>query len=91
MGKTGASGAKGPQGPAGTSGASIHTSGGIPSGSCTSGDTDIDLANGEVYTCTASAWVDAGNSIKGAPGIDGTDTGAESIVLKGAATLRRSS
>jgi Divergent InlB B-repeat domain/Collagen triple helix repeat (20 copies) len=76
-GPAGPAGATGPAGPAGangTSGAngsngtSIVTSPGSPTGACTTGDSDVDLANGEVYTCTAAAWTDSGSSIKGPQG-----------------------
>lgn len=76
-GQTGPAGPQGPagqQGPAGTNGtngASVLTSSGVPSGACSTGDSDIDLANGEVYTCTASAWTDTGNSIQGPAGPTG--------------------
>ncbi len=40
------------------------TSDGAPTGSCTSGDTDVDLSNGEVYSCESSAWTDSSYSIK---------------------------
>ena len=47
-------------------------------GSCTTGDTDVlinDTAanNGEVYSCSSSAWSDTGTSIQGPPGANGTD------------------
>jgi hypothetical protein len=48
------------------------TSSGAPTGSsCTSGDTDIDLATGEVYSCTLSAWADTGDNITGPAGPNG--------------------
>jgi hypothetical protein len=46
----------------------VLTSSGAPTGSCTSGNTDIDLTTGEVYSCVSSAWVDSGHSIKWAAG-----------------------
>jgi hypothetical protein len=68
----------------GTNGTSIVTSQGVPSGNCNSGDTDVDLANGEVYTCNsdnlkqegiggsaAPPWTDTGSSIEGPPGAPG--------------------
>jgi hypothetical protein len=67
-------GPAGQQGPKGISGSSIVTSQGAPSGSCTTGDTDIDLADGEVYTCTASAWTDIRSSVKGPPGPPGASS-----------------
>jgi hypothetical protein len=74
QGPAGPAGATGPQGPPGTSGTngtngtSIVTSPGAPTGACTNGDSDVDLANGEVYTCTASAWADTSSSIQGPAG-----------------------
>jgi collagen type VII alpha len=59
------------QGPAGPTGASIVTSPAVPASPCTTGNSDVDLANGEVYTCTASAWVDTGSSIRGPAGAIG--------------------
>lgn len=58
----------GPPGPAGANGSSVVTSSGAPTTGCTTGNTDVDLANGEVYTCTASVWVDSGSSIEGPAG-----------------------
>jgi hypothetical protein len=81
-GSAGATGAQGPQGPAGTNGSSVVTSPGtVAGGSCTTGDTDIDLADGEVYTCTAGTWNDTGSSLQGPPGVfpDNTETSAVSI------------
>ncbi|MGB6455045.1 MAG: hypothetical protein WBH47_11225 [Streptosporangiaceae bacterium] len=60
-------------GPAGTAGTSLVTSADEPSTTCNVGDTDIDLATGEVYTCVSSAWSDTGNSIQGAAGTNGTN------------------
>jgi Collagen triple helix repeat (20 copies) len=70
-GPAGPAGAAGPTGSAGANGSSIVTSPGAPSGACTTGDSDIDLANGEVYTCTALAWTDTGSSIQGSQGPQG--------------------
>jgi hypothetical protein len=56
-GKPGVAGAQGPQGAAGANGAngaSVETSVGVPSDFCTNDNTDIDLSDGEVYTCTAN-------------------------------------
>jgi hypothetical protein len=67
-------GTQGPAGASGTSGSSVVTSSGAPSGTCTPGDTDIELnnggaGNGEVYTCSASAaWADTMQSIQGPQG-----------------------
>jgi len=73
---------QGPQGPAGTNGTngtSIVTSAGEPSGTCSNGDTDVDLANGEVYTCNSSAWSDTMSSIQGPPGVPGTGATVTSL------------
>jgi hypothetical protein len=67
-GPKGAKGAIGRPGTHGTNGADVITSAAAPTGKCTSGDTDIDLANGEVFTCTAAAWSDTGSSIEGPMG-----------------------
>lgn len=67
-GAPGPKGAGGRAGSPGTNGASVLTSAAAPTGTCTSGDTDIDLANGEVFTCTAAAWSDTGSSIEGPMG-----------------------
>lgn len=64
----------GPPGTTGARGESIHTSAGDPTGGCTSGDVDVDLANGEVYNCTSSAWVDSGSTLRGANGINVTSS-----------------
>jgi hypothetical protein len=83
-GKTGAQGPAGASGSPGANGSGVLTSTGVPSGSCTTGDTDVDRATGEVYNCTASAWVDTGQSIKGpagAPGTNGTSVYAEFFAL----------
>jgi Collagen triple helix repeat (20 copies) len=92
IGPTGATGAAGPAGPAGAAGmtgpagASVLTSASSPSGSCTNGDTDIDIANGEVYTCgssESSEWGDTGSSIQGPPGQNGTNGTNGNTVLNG--------
>ena len=78
-GKVGATGAKGPQGPSGVAGpdgqdgVSFDSGAGVPSGFCAEGDSDIDLANGEVYSCRTSTWGDAGQSLMGPAGRNGTD------------------
>lgn len=64
-------GATGAAGTSGTNGSSIVTSSGVPSGSCTTGDSDVDLTSGEVYTCASSAWNDAGFNLKGSSGARG--------------------
>ena len=61
-------GATGATGPAGAPGSSILTSPNPPSGPCTTGDSDVDLASGEVYSCVSGAWSDAGASLKGPSG-----------------------
>ena len=63
-GTNGTNGTDGTNGTNGTDGSSVRTSAGVPTGSCTTGDTDIDLANGEVYSCESSAWTDTTQSIK---------------------------
>ena len=40
------------------------TSDGVPTGTCTSGDTNIDLTTGEVFTCVSASWTDSGHTIK---------------------------
>jgi hypothetical protein len=42
----------------------VLTSDNAPAGSCTSGDSDIDLSDGEVYSCESTAWTDSDYSIK---------------------------
>jgi hypothetical protein len=75
-GATGNTGMQGPAGPVGPPGASMVTSVAVPTTSpCTNGDTDVDLTDGEVYTCTASAWTDSTQSIQGPAGATGA-TGA---------------
>src|ERR1019366_3593410 len=64
---------KGAAGAAGANGSSVVTSTAGPSNPCTTADTDVDLSNGEVYTCVASAWSDTGSSIKGAAGAAGAN------------------
>ena len=73
------------QGPPGMNGSSIVTSAGAPTGACTTGNTDVDLGNGEVFTCTASAWVDTGSSIKGPKGDSGAPGPSSLTVLQGSA------
>lgn len=74
-GFTGSPGPEGPAGPTGEPGAngkSLVTSDGAPTGYCTHGDTDIDLTNGEVWTCEDSTWSDTGHTIKWNAGSDVT-------------------
>jgi hypothetical protein len=70
-GATGAQGTNGTNGSNGANGTSIVTSPGFPPSPCVTGDSDVDLADGEVYTCTASAWVDTDASIEGPAGPQG--------------------
>ena len=92
-GVQGTQGATGPVGPAGTpgtngtNGSNVLTSAGVPSDACTTGDTDIDLANGEVYSCVALAWSDTGNNITGPKGSQGPigNTGPSGIPFTHAA------
>ena len=66
-----AGGLPGPEGARGTAGAdgtNVLTSDSAPTGNCTSGDTNIDLSTGEVYSCVSGAWTDAGYSIKWSAG-----------------------
>jgi hypothetical protein len=79
-GPAGVPGSAGANGTNGTNGTSLVTSSGDPTSSCTSGDTDINLANGEVYSCsTESAWVDTMSSIEGAQGPAGTGATVSSL------------
>jgi hypothetical protein len=75
QGPAGAKGATGATGPAGANGSSVLTTTGAPTGSCVSGNTDIDLKNGEIYSCTSGTWTDTGSSIQGPQGATGA-TGA---------------
>jgi len=76
-GVQGTQGATGPVGPAGTpgtngtNGSNVLTSQGAPTGACTTGDTDIDISGGEVYSCVSSAWSDTNNNITGPQGKQG--------------------
>jgi hypothetical protein len=67
-------GPAGTHGTNGTNGTIVVTSPGAPSGACTTGDTDIDLANGEVNSCVTSAWNDSGSSVEGPAGSPGPST-----------------
>jgi hypothetical protein len=102
QGPAGATGAIGPQGPAGlagvpglngsngTNGSNIVTSPGAPSGFCNAGDTDVDLADGEVYSCNVAAvlpnftWADTGFSIEGPAGPAGAAGAAGAAGTPGA-------
>jgi hypothetical protein len=74
QGLAGAAGPQGLAGPAGqngkdgTNGSSVLTSSGPPSGTCTTGDSDVDVTTGEVWSCSASAWADTGSSLDGPQG-----------------------
>lgn len=70
-GINGTDGRSGTNGTNGTNGASVITSSIAPSSPCTSGNTDVELDSGEVWTCTSSAWTDTGSSIKGPAGASG--------------------
>ena len=61
-------GPAGPSGSDGANGTNVMTSATTPSGLCSSGDSDIELDNGEVWNCASSAWVDSGSAIVGAQG-----------------------
>jgi hypothetical protein len=82
-GAPGQVGATGPKGPAGangangTNGSSILTGSGVPTGSCNTGDSYVDLTytasepTGEVYNCVAATWIDSGHTIEGPQGPQG--------------------
>ncbi len=88
-GSQGPQGIQGPPGPAGVSGAtgpagaSVLTSPAFPPNPCISGNTDIDLANGDVYSCSASVWSPTGSSLQGPPGTNGTNGTNGNTVLNG--------
>ena len=87
----GPAGTNGSDGSDGSNGASVLTSDGAPTGSCTSGDSDVDLSNGEVYSCESSAWTDTGQSVQGPAGTNGSDgsdgsNGASVLTSDGAPT-----
>lgn len=66
-GPPGTNGTNGTDGTNGKDGNSVLTSSAAPTGSCNTGDTDIDRATGEYYSCTASAWADTGQNIQPPP------------------------
>jgi hypothetical protein len=78
-GPQGATGATGPQGATGQTGAqgprgaSFVTSDGAPTGTCTTGDSDVDYTTGEEYQCQGGSWTDTGNSLQGPPGLSSAD------------------
>ena len=85
-------GPQGPQGSAGTPGANgtnIVTSADVPTDACNSGDIDVDLTNGEVYTCGAGAGFDSGQNSTGGGGSGATssigwiDTGSSIVGPQG--------
>jgi hypothetical protein len=59
--QTGPAGQAGTNGSNGTDGSSVVTSAGVPASACNLGDTDVDLATGEVYTCVAGSIASAGS------------------------------
>ena len=62
------------RGPQGTTDERIeraHQLGRRPVGTCTTGDSDVDVTTGEVYNCVGSAWQDSGGSIQGPQGVQG--------------------
>ena len=67
-GPAGPAGLPGAPGTAGTNGTNVVTSPGAPSGSCTTGNTDIELDNGEVWSCPATTWINSLFSIRGPAG-----------------------
>ena len=75
-------GSAGQNGTNGTNGSSVVTSAGVPSTACNPGDTDVDLATGEVYTCvagggsTGTAGSGAGAGKAGPAGNVWSDTGS---------------
>jgi Phage Tail Collar Domain/Collagen triple helix repeat (20 copies) len=80
QGAAGAPGATGPQGVAGpdgtdgtdgSDGTNVLTSSGAPTGSCTTGDADIDITTGDVWKCDAGGWTATGSSIEGPQGAPG--------------------
>ncbi len=82
QGPAGPAGAAGATGPAGPAGSSIVTSASFPPSPCmTAGDTDIDLADGEVYTCTTTgaAWTNTGSSVLGPQGPAGAGASVSSL------------
>jgi len=64
-------GPAGVQGMSGLNGSSMLASTTVPSGSCTSGDTTVDITTGEVYDCVSSAWADSSYSLMGPAGQNG--------------------
>ena len=71
VGATGAQGPAGARGMNGVNGSSFLSSAAAPSGSCTSGDTDLELDSGEVWSCVSGSWSDTGSSLRGPQGAPG--------------------
>ncbi|MGB6454913.1 MAG: hypothetical protein WBH47_10555 [Streptosporangiaceae bacterium] len=88
-GPQGQPGQAGQPGSAGADGSSIVTSPDVPTAACNSGDIDVDLANGEVYTCGAGAGFDSGQNSTGGGGSGATssigwiDTGSSIVGPQG--------
>jgi hypothetical protein len=78
-----ATGRRGASGRPGTNGTSIVTSAAAPSGACTTGNSDVDLANGEVFGCESSTWSVSGSSIMGPSGAQGATGPAGANVAAG--------
>ena len=81
-GVNGVNGTNGTNGTNGANGTSALSTATAPVSGCTTGDTDLDRATGELYTCAAGAWVDSGSSLmgpRGATGVRGA-TGSAGVV-----------
>lgn len=63
---------QGVTGSRGANGLGVATSVATPSGSCTTGDSELDLTSGEVYSCVSGSWSDSGSSLKGPQGASGS-------------------
>jgi hypothetical protein len=83
--QTGPAGKDGKDGTNGTNGSGVVTSAGVPASACNPGDTDVDLATGEVYNCVASAGSGAGAGKAGPPGNAWSDTGSSIMGPQGPA------
>lgn len=87
--QTGPAGQNGTNGTNGTNGSSVVTSAGVPASACNPGDTDVDLATGEVYTCVAGGGTSgtdgsgAGAGKAGPPGNAWSDTGSSIMGANG--------
>jgi len=88
-GTNGTAGTAGTNGTNGTNGSSVVTSTGVPASACNPGDTDVDLATGEVYTCVAGGGSiggdgsGAGAGKAGPPGNAWSDTGSSIMGQQG--------